>query len=231
MFSAYFDASGNRETPVLTFGGFVSRAKKWDRFEREWESILRSVGVSYFHMTDFASSQGQFPGWKGHTRKRREFFDKLVGCINRNTNKGFCSSVSVSDYDVVNQTYLLREACGNPYSFCGLSCLQALQDWAKKKSIPVSRVLVLVESGDDGQRDFIRRARDQGFKVVPIRKEDAHALAAGDLAAWKSRIVLQEAETKPIRSEEDLYNILRSLDQIKTVVQKMEDLALVSFAM
>jgi hypothetical protein len=36
--SAYFDASGTVDSPVLTVAGFVSSVKKWIRFEQEWNT-------------------------------------------------------------------------------------------------------------------------------------------------------------------------------------------------
>src|SRR5579872_4678568 len=73
MYSAYFDASGTKRTPVLTLGGFVSTVAKWERFEKQWARILKANDVSFFHMTEFASSKGEFADWKGDSERRRKF--------------------------------------------------------------------------------------------------------------------------------------------------------------
>jgi hypothetical protein len=81
MFTAYFDASGTRNSRVITVAGFVSRVNKWKRFEAEWSEILSNAGVSWFHMTDFVSSLGEFKGWKGESKKRIDLLDSLIACI------------------------------------------------------------------------------------------------------------------------------------------------------
>ena len=71
-FSAYFDASGTKRSPILTVAGFVGRASKWERFNREWNEILVREGVGFMHMTEFVSSRSEFSSWKGQTDRRRE---------------------------------------------------------------------------------------------------------------------------------------------------------------
>lgn len=130
MYSAYFDASGTKRTPVLTLGGFVSTVNKWERFEKEWARILKANGVSFFHMTEFASSKGEFADWKGDSERRKKFIDELIGCINLNTNKGFAASVVIADYDRVNSKHTLTESIGHPLAICGGVCIGAMRKWA-----------------------------------------------------------------------------------------------------
>src|SRR5271165_1220952 len=109
MFSAYFDTSGTKRSAVLTSVGFVSRVKKWDRFSDEWLAILKAYGVSAMHMTDFASSIGEFAEWRGQSERRRKFIAELSACIRRNTNKGFAASVIIADYEAVDKDFMLGE--------------------------------------------------------------------------------------------------------------------------
>jgi len=220
IFTAYFDASGKPTSTVLCFGGFVSRPEKWDKFEREWKDIISQEGVSYFHMTDFASSEDEFKGWRGQSQRRRIFMDALVQCLNRRTNKGFCTSVIAKEYNELNQTYMLHEFIGDAYTFAGASCIGALKTWAIKKNVPVGNILVLVEEGDERQGRLINTIRKEGFKAATQPKMEAHAFAGGDLVAWKNRTGLHNAAFGKVETVEDAENIMRSLDTIRGIVHR-----------
>ncbi len=220
VFTAYFDASGNKRKTVLTVVGFVSRVKKWDRFNDEWSTILKSEGVSSMHMTDFASSQGEFASWKGQSERRREFITELARCIRRNTNKGFGSSVVLEDYKAVDAKFELRERVGSPYTLCMRAALGGLKKWAQKKNENTENMLIFVEQGDDDQSELIHDARHDGLKVIPLFKEDAVAFQAGDVAAWKFRTAIHNAAYEPLETIEEAHKILRSLEPVKGLVQK-----------
>jgi hypothetical protein len=187
MFTAYFDASGTKRTSVLTVSGFVSRVEKWARFEQEWGSILKREGINFFHMTDFASSLGEFEGWKGQTERRRKLIQDFVACVKKNTNKGFSCSVVMDDYNAVNKQYLLDENFGMPYVLAGFSCIAYMGKWAAKRSINPKNIVVMLESGDEDQDDLKRRCRDLEHEAFDAPKSDFRAFQAGDLAGWKSK--------------------------------------------
>jgi hypothetical protein len=158
MFSAYFDASGTKRARVLTVAGFVSRVSKWDRFNDEWPAILSAEHGAFMHMTDFASSKGEFASWKGQSHRRRKFITDLSNCIKRNTNKGFSSSVILSDYRDVNAEFMLAERVGQPFTLCMRACLGGLKLWASKKGAETEKMLVVIERGDDDQDELVRQA-------------------------------------------------------------------------
>jgi hypothetical protein len=112
---AYFDASGhsNRQK-VVTVAGFVSTVKKRARFDIEWNAFLENEGIDIFHMTDFASSQRQFAGWKGQSDRRRVFIEQLVQCVRKNVNKAFRTSLLIDDFNEVNRIFRLEETIGRP---------------------------------------------------------------------------------------------------------------------
>ena len=215
IFSAYFDASGTKRARILTVAGFVSRVNKWDRFNDEWSALLLAQHVPFMHMTDFVSNQGAFVSWKGQSTaqsdRRRKFVADLSNCIKRNTNKGFSSSVILSDYREVNAEFNLAECVGQPFTLCMRACLGGLKLWANKKDIRTEDVLVAIEHGDDDQGELKRQGHRDGFTIVSAAKQNVIAFQAGDVAAWKSRTVLQNAVYAPVKSEEDATNIMRSL--------------------
>jgi hypothetical protein len=226
MFTAYFDASGNKRSPVLTMAGFVSRVSKWDRFEREWLALLKSYGVSSLHMTEFVSAKGQFEGWKGDSARRKRFIDDAVACVKRNTNKGVATSVYISEYNEINAKFRLAEKAGTPYTMCGMMAIAMVRDWALKKGVDPKQVLYMVEDGDEDQGELIERSNQDGYKVIRLTKADSQAFQAGDMAAWKAMAALREAERKTKLREnqkltvDDLESIIRSLDPIAPIVLK-----------
>jgi hypothetical protein len=53
--TAYFDASGKPDAGYeLVVSGFISTAKKWQRFEEKWQRLLDKEGLPYFHIKEFA---------------------------------------------------------------------------------------------------------------------------------------------------------------------------------
>jgi len=219
MFTSYFDASGTKRASVLTVAGFISRVGKWDRFNDQWSAILASEGVPSFHMTDFVSSKKVFSGWKGQTERRKKFVANLADCIRKNTNKGFGHSVVISDFDEINEGFMLREHAGTPFVMSVRTCLGGVKKWALKKKVPTDHILVMVEKGDEDQGELVDRARLEGFKVIPMLKSDTVAFQAGDMAAWKFRTAIHEVSYGPIAVVEDLENIKRSLEPVQKLVQ------------
>ena len=53
-YAAYFDDSGHPDSEKLVVvAGFVASKEQWLLFERDWEDLLRSEGLTALHMTDF----------------------------------------------------------------------------------------------------------------------------------------------------------------------------------
>jgi hypothetical protein len=196
-YTAYFDASGHPdEHKVMTVGGFVSTVKKWGRFDTEWTAILQSEGVTAFHMTDFASSNGEFTAWKGQTERRKNFVRRLEACIKRNVNKAFRSSLVIPHYDEVNAIYKLEEAMGRPYAACANECLMGMSLWIVSKNINPKHVLCFFEDGDKDKGSFQEIAKRTGwYHPWPkfLCKHEAIAFQAADFSAWKYRTAFQES--------------------------------------
>jgi hypothetical protein len=221
-FTVYLDASGTKRKPVLTVAGFVSRVDKWERFEKEWPAILNAEGINIFRMTDFVSSNGDFKGWKGpdHTARRKDFLNRLIDCVKRNTNRGFSANLIMEDYAHLDQEYMLSEVYGKPYPFCAGLCMAMVDKWAQKKRLARKHILVMVEDGDDDQGEFRERAHKEHIKVIPLSKQGAYAFQACDLAGWKSRTATEETLFGNITTEVAAKNVIRSLSLITPIVQR-----------
>lgn len=194
MFSAYFDASGHPDQhDVLTVAGYAASANSWTQFEKQWDDILKSESVRAFHMTDFASSGGEFVEWKGDSERRRTFTEKLAQCINENCQHLFRVSVVISDYRKVNQAFLLAETVGHPYTLCCLQIVFDLRTWANELGA-LNTLLYFFENGDKDKGDFETRHKGiYGNTPVFLDKSRTHAFEAADFAAWKMRTALHEA--------------------------------------
>jgi hypothetical protein len=119
-YTGYFDTSGHPDDQtVITTAGFVSTVRKWDRFDRERNAILKHYGVPYFRMTEFVNSQGAFAhGWRGQTDKRRNFINELAACVKKNVNKSFRTTLVIPDYNRINVENDIEGFLGRPYALC-----------------------------------------------------------------------------------------------------------------
>jgi hypothetical protein len=63
MLTAYLDASFGND-PVYVLGGYIGTVKQWDKFETEWQKMLKEESVSLFNPAGLESLQGEFSDWK-----------------------------------------------------------------------------------------------------------------------------------------------------------------------
>src|ERR1035438_6245958 len=95
MFTAYFDASGRRDTRVLTMAGFVSDVRKWAKFDGKWSAILKRENIPAFHMTDFVARKPPFDCWQGRDADRDLFFRDLLATAVKYTHKAFSAMLQI----------------------------------------------------------------------------------------------------------------------------------------
>jgi hypothetical protein len=218
FYAAYFDASGDSDGfPVLSVAGAVAPVKKWVRFECQWNQALVGEGVTEFHASDFHSSRGEFRDWKDDAPRRSRFLNRLKQVIKDNTNKHFTTSVEIGAWDSVNKEFSLKEFFYSPYALAGYGVVDETRKWANRKGV-ASSIKYIFEEGDKGWGGLLKLcARD---KIVPIRlpKQDAIPCQAGDLFAWKSRIVatnslktLEAIERNPAEKRENFQQLVKDL--------------------
>jgi hypothetical protein len=218
MFTAYFDTSGDKRMSVITTSGFVSRVKKWDRFDRGWPSVLEPYGVTSLHTTEFVSRQGQFQSWTKSdedTARRRRFVDDVVSFTDRHINKGFSVNILMSEYDQINSIYQVSERMGSPYAVCGMCFLSLVAKWAEKRGYDPRKVIYVAEKGDEGQGEFISRAAQDGLTVVTKLKAEIQAFQMCDFLAWKTRALIHDAANRTMPTEEAEF--MRMIDTLNPV--------------
>lgn len=221
IFSSYFDASGHPDqSDVLTVAGYAAAVDSWIRFEREWQEILRLEGISVFHMTDFASSQGEFASWRGREpekiEKRRKLVEALTFCLQKHCAKFFRISIFLPDYEKVNLKFQLSETIGRPYAACCSQITFSLREWAKDLGA-LDTLLYFFEDGDKDKGDFEKSHKaTYGKNPRFLDKSEAIAFQAADFNAWKMRTILQECN-KPTHTIEKGHDLLRSMSLLEGV--------------
>jgi hypothetical protein len=69
--------------------GFVSDAREWEEFDRNWRARLSQDRLTYFHMQKFAQSSGPFKGWDKQEARRQELMADLLGLISGHAYRKF----------------------------------------------------------------------------------------------------------------------------------------------
>lgn len=214
MFSAYFDASGNRSTTgsALVVAGAVSDERKWDKFVAEWDALLHQQAVDAFHMTDFVGRQKAFKDkWQGQEGIRANFLRSLVETFVKRTNKIIGTIVVLEDYEKANQRYMLDEKWGGPYALAGYISVGKILKWASRNGH--KNIQVMFEDGDSGKGKLDALVRERLF-VAPIfmpKRSDAkpcRQFEGADLAAWECRRML-----KSVESDETVRRSFEALDR------------------
>jgi hypothetical protein len=78
MFTAYFDASGQKSDPFVVVSGYVANFQQWKLLETCWKDLHTECGVDLpFHMTDFAAAC-QNPDRYAKQKKFRVDYVRLV---------------------------------------------------------------------------------------------------------------------------------------------------------
>src|SRR5260370_11697883 len=222
MFSAaYFDASGKQEGyDFLTVTGAASPIKKWARFEKQWSQVLKDEGVSEFHGTDFAASEGEYKDWKGDSLRRSAFLRRLMVIIKGNVNKLFMVTVEMPAWKEVNKEYLLAETVHSPYALAGFTVAAQARKWAMRKRLTPLSFKVFFEDGDEGWGGLKQLCQTYcNFEPIRIPKKEGVPFQIGDLLAWKTRITATNAMKIMARFKrgdnlDELAKELKSLDRI-----------------
>jgi hypothetical protein len=99
-FTLYCDASGNETDPLFVVAGAVGTVEGWKAFDRDWKLALSDNGLTYFRMSEFAQSKGQFAnGWEGNEDRRRAFLNRLIGIIIPTVKCWIGAAVFLRDYE------------------------------------------------------------------------------------------------------------------------------------
>ncbi len=167
--TAYFDASGEKESPVVVVAGFLAPTVSWIEFEKEWKACLNKDSVSGLHMKSFAHSTGEYSTWKNDEPRRQSFLSDLMGIIKTYADSSLATAVNMVDYRAVDKIYRLSE-WAHPYAIAGAHCVAKIQKWGNKSNYDSSAIDFVFEDGDEGKGDLFQSA-SKHLAVNPIFKK------------------------------------------------------------
>ena len=127
----YFEATETAGAPSrLTVCGYVSSKSRWRLFEQRWPRVLRQEGLTAFSIRDLSRSTGEFAaGW----RDNRTRAERLVATLNRLTEQhvlqAFACSISLDEYNAINEEYCMSEAVAGPYGVCAGHLTTRVREW------------------------------------------------------------------------------------------------------
>jgi Protein of unknown function (DUF3800) len=229
MFGAYFDASGHPDdTDVFTVAGFAADTAQWNEFERNWNEILnrRDFQVSGLHMKDFCHSTGEFAGWKGDERRRRNFLSALIGTIKVRARHAFAQSLYLPDYYKIDKIYQLSERAV-PLVYCGAGCVAKVGLWAQRWGIQIDDVAFFFEDGDKDRHKLAAEVhRLYGIDINFLKKERSVAFQAADLLAYEHFRVNLKVIPQPAGkyAREDLRHPFQELLKVPSGGEDGDDL-------
>jgi len=179
----------------------VADTKRWKKFCRQWQSLLKEKDIPYFHMKEFKN-------WSGYARKQlsREecaiFIPRFVGIVRKYVNFGISVSISEKDYQHYTSPRF-RSQYGSPYALCIQALLFSLVH--RYQTEPIAYI---IESGHKNQSHLEKvfhtivqipylkkRCRVARYAFLP--KREALPLQAADLLAY----LIADSWQKPQPSE------------------------------
>lgn len=131
MLSVDFDESYNQRTikepdmPLIyTVGGYIAADQQWKAFNKEWDKVLKSAGIKFFHMTDFESRFGDYKEWSNE--QRIKILESFYEIIHKYVLKGFTTSVVLEDYNNLSDQH--RNIFGEPHLCALFNCMKHIYE-------------------------------------------------------------------------------------------------------
>jgi hypothetical protein len=216
----YCDAGGGTDHGFIVVAGYLSTFKKWLHFQDDWNELLATFSVPYFHMKEFAQSKGPFVAWKGDEPKRASFMSRAARIIVKRVERSFGCVVRYPDFEKVNELYHLDTIAGNPYALAGRTC-------AARAGIclgDLTGMVYVFEDGDVGKGELMRILERDGHPAPifrPSRDQIRNGrlnrgvipLQAADFAAYEMRKTFKDDP----REEWPLYKYRKSMRALADV--------------
>jgi hypothetical protein len=223
-YSAYFDASKNKDNTEMLVAGYVSTLEEWAQFEIAWKLTLAKYNVPFFKMSEFIGRKKEYahPKWQVESY-RAQFLSDLAQIIRGWTVASVCCGMKQSLFDQYNAIYELDKRF-NTFAICGRDCAAHVRKYIRDipSDLPIAYIF---DQGDEG-KGFLMNEMQASKLPLPIfkrsrpdpalDKDDPYAipLQASDLAAWEIRRGEQDLEDGKTPSE-----LRKSLVALKTKVR------------
>lgn len=195
MLQLYLDESGSSTSKIITIAGFAAQESHWRKLSKEWNSVLQTMGLSYFHMREYHYSVDQFAGW---TRKRKDILMKrLVQIVKQNVLFKVSASIEIAAYNSILSDSL-RKHIRDPYLLCFRNCINLVLIHCEKKQYHEPIVVICDENKQlafhattvfAGYHDIPDLTKQQGDMLKSVSFKDDKTLPplqAADLFAWEA---------------------------------------------
>src|SRR3989442_1575061 len=145
---------------------------------------------------DCAQSRGPYESWKGKEGQRKNFLRMLTEIIALHVDYGMATHIYYETFAKVNETYLLGEAVGNPYSLAGRDCTVIARRWVNKNKSAEVPVEYVFEEGDEGKGLLDKLMLRDGYPHPIFRPSRDRVMADrdGNRCEVKGLLPLQAAD-------------------------------------
>ena len=224
-YSAYFDASMNKEQDELVVAGYLSTLEEWEQFELSWKLTLAKFDVPFFKMSEFIGRRQEYshPKWQTESYRAR-FISDLARIIRGWTVASVACRMKKDLFERYNSIYELDKRF-NMFSICGRDCAAQVRKYVR--SIPSDLpVAFIFDRGDEGGSLLTEEMKASGLPTPMFKrsrpdfeldKSDPHhvQLQACDLAAWELR--RGESDLEEGKLPQQLRKSLRALNHQRKI--------------
>ena len=205
----YIDESGTHAgSPLTVMAGYISSPERWNAFEAEWESFLKTQRIDHLHSKELYHGQKYFRNlpWE----RRAEIGDQATAIINRHAMLGFVVVLDNKDYQEIfkDAASPRNVSLDSKYGVCfrlALSFLPELVNLIDKEEN--HKIFLVLESGAENQgaapmmleqyrmvaeRSLARMVRNVAF----AGKRECFGVQAADLLAFTSLRCEREGNAK-----------------------------------
>jgi hypothetical protein len=186
---AYMDETGHAADDSQKFcgmAGFLAPAYKWEKFESNWNTVLKEFHIPYFHMKEYAHSKGVFKGWEKDEAKRKDLFNKLLNKIAAIRPVPMGSITSLEGFRSLSQEDQL--AWHDPYLRGLLDCTSAPGFLLDDQPPQVKFAVVFSH-----QAEFAHRAKHV-YQLIEEASPFGHRMMYPDFKDMRDLVPLQAAD-------------------------------------
>jgi hypothetical protein len=130
-YHGYFDESGTHDgSDIVAVVGYLGTYESWNRWEEEWDSVMRHFAVTDFHMNEFENRYREFQcknywwwPWADDTRKR--LIERVTTICQQRTIIGLGCALVREQYEKF-LTDKIQGDLRHPYFFCMYACMNML---------------------------------------------------------------------------------------------------------
>jgi hypothetical protein len=138
----YFERDAETEQPsAVTVAGLVAPKSRWGYFDTRWPRALRDRSLSALDRAEL--------------QRLAKLTDEHVLC-------GAACTLSLDDYEAMNQHHQLAEAVSGPYGICAAVIVARVQQWMARHH-PEHLTLFVFEEGHIDHREVLRVLSAEGI--------------------------------------------------------------------